>query len=45
MAIGSKTVRPYRKPPSSQRAVEGLKPLSSVSMPKVSEPPRLGLAC
>ena len=44
MAMGSKTVRPYRKPPSSQRAVEGSKPLSSVSMPNVSEPPRFGLA-
>src|SRR6516165_8726016 len=44
MAIGSKTARPYRKPPSSQRAVAGLKPLSSVSMPMVSDPPRFGLA-
>ena len=44
MAMGSMTERPYRNPPSSQRAVEGSKPLSSVSMPKVSEPPLTGLA-
>ncbi len=44
MARGSKTVRAYITPTSSNRAVVGLKPDSSASTPKTSEPPLLGLA-
>src|ERR1700722_1587633 len=44
MVSGSKTVRAYITPTSSNRAVVGLNPHSSASTPKTSEPPFLGLA-
>ena len=44
MARGSKTVRAYMTPMLSNRAVVGLKPCSSAVVPKISEPPLLGLA-
>ena len=43
MVRGSNTVRAYMTPTSSKRACVGSKPCSSASVPKVSEPPRLGL--
>ena len=44
MVSGSNTVRAYMTPTSSNRAVVGLKPDSSASTPKTSEPPFLGVA-
>ena len=44
MVNGSKTVRAYITPTSSNRAVVGLNPDSSASTPNTNEPPFLGVA-
>ena len=44
MASGSKTVRAYITPTLSKRAVAGLNPCSSAVVPKITDPPRFGLA-